>query len=100
MRSPISRALILVLLLIAATVTGAAAQGAPRSVDSPRFDVDVQVQPGGSLLVKETQVIAFHGGPFQKGSRQISLRETEGVRDVQVAEDGQPYRPGQGAPGT
>src|SRR4051794_25014210 len=103
MRSAFVRTLTALLLVLAACtafVPAALAQSAARSVDSPEFDVDVQVQQGGSLLVKETQQIAFHGGPFTSGSRQISLQETEGVRDVQVSENGQPYRQGSNTPGT
>src|SRR5690349_9434032 len=100
MRLPFFPAFFLALALTAGTAVAASAQSATRSVDSPRFDVDVQVQQGGNLLVTETEQIAFHGGPFQQGSRRISLQDTEGIRDVQVAENGQPYRRGENTPGT
>lgn len=76
----------------------AQAQQAERSVRALRYDVDLTVQPGGDVLVRETQEIAFQGGPFQKASRQLPLRRLEGIQDVRVEEPGQPYRSGYETP--
>lgn len=51
-----------------------------------QFDVLLDVQPNGDLLVTETQVVAFSGGSFANGHRNIPLTRTEGIDHVTVAE--------------
>ncbi|MGH2369047.1 MAG: DUF2207 domain-containing protein, partial [Chloroflexota bacterium] len=79
------------------------AQDAGRSVQAPRYDVELAVQQGGDVLVTETLAIAFQGGPFRQGFRRIPLDRLEGIRDVRVEEVGQTnqtYRQGADAPYT
>lgn len=87
---------VLLLLALAMWPAIASAQAAG-SVRALRFDVDLAVQSGGDVLVRETQQIAFQGGPFHHGYRRIPLARLDGIRDVQVSEPGQAYQPGSAA---
>ena len=80
--------------------TPVAAQTATRSATALRFDVDLAIQPDGSLIVRETQEIAFSGGPFSKATRRIPMRRVTGLGNVRVDIDGQALRGGSGSPGT
>ena len=71
-----------------------------RSARALRFDVDLVVESDGRLLVRETQEIAFSGGPFRKGTREIPMRRLERLSDVRVEIDGAPAAPGRDFPGT
>lgn len=62
-----------------------------------RYDVSLDVQPNGDLLVTETQALDF-SGTFKHAFRDISLDRTTGITDVQVGEPGTPYRPGSTTP--
>ena len=44
--------------------------------------------------------IAFAGGPFRKGTRDIPMRRLERLSDVRVQIDGAPASPGRDFPGT
>ncbi len=79
------------------------AQSDGRAVRALRYDAELAVQQGGDLLVRETQEIAFSGGPFQRGFRRIPLQRVEGVGEVRVEElapSGRAFRPGQDVPYT
>ncbi|HEX2185342.1 MAG TPA: DUF2207 domain-containing protein, partial [Chloroflexota bacterium] len=78
----------------------AAAQDRAQSVRAVRYDVDLGVEGGGSVVVTETQEIAFQGGPFRQGFRRIPLNRVEGIHEVQVGEPGRPYQPGRDTPNT
>lgn len=82
-------------LLLLFTLT--AAQAA-KSYHATRFDVDVQVEQGGSLLVTETVVFEFAGGPFTFVFREIPLDHTDGITDIVASIDGRPIPAGT-APG-
>jgi len=56
-----------------------------------RYDVDIAVQPNGDLRVVENQVIVFTSGVFREGYAELATRNTEGIDDVTVSENGQPY---------
>lgn len=75
-------------------------QTTSRSARALRFDIDLAVQPDGHLLVRETQEIAFTGGPFRKGTRTIPMRRLERLSDVRVEVDGTAANPGRDFPGT
>jgi hypothetical protein len=45
-------ALLAVSMAVFAAPAASAQQSSTRSVDSPRYDVDIQVQDGGSLVVQ------------------------------------------------
>jgi Predicted membrane protein (DUF2207) len=72
----------LVLLLGA---TSAYAQSSTRAVSWQRYDVDLALQPDGSMNVTETQTVAFQG-TYQQGSRSIPLGRSTGITDVSVTE--------------
>jgi len=56
-----------------------------------RYDVDITAQPNGDLRVVENQVIVFTSGVFREGYAELATRNTEGIDDVTVSENGQPY---------
>ena len=66
------------------------------------YDVDLAIQPDASIVVTETQTIAFNG-TYQQGYRLVPLDRTNGVTDVSVAEivNGRAvqYSRGSGQPG-
>ena len=57
-----------------------------RSAEWTRFDVTVDLREDGSYHVQELQQVAFTGGPFRGGFRDILLAHVEGISNVQVAE--------------
>lgn len=70
-------AALILLLLIS---HGATAQAVPtKSYSADRFDVAIATQQDGSLLVTETVVFNFVGGPFTSVSRAIPTAKTDGI---------------------
>ncbi len=68
----------LILLLLIPHV--ATAQTVPtKSYSADRFDVAIATQHDGSLLVTETVVFNFVGGPFTSVSRAIPTTKTDGI---------------------
>jgi hypothetical protein len=58
-----------------------------------RFDVAITVDTDeGDLLVTETQVINFTSGVFHEGVATLETTNTDGIEDVVVSENGQPYQ--------
>jgi hypothetical protein len=86
--------LLLVVVLQVGTPTSAAQA---RNVAWTRYDVDLNVQPNGSVQVSETQTIQFHG-TYQQGLRVIPTDRLTGIDNVSVGEDvggtTAAYRPG------
>lgn len=62
--------------------SGVAAAPALKSYSADHFDVMIEVQPGGDLLVTETLVLRFVGGPFSYAFRHIPTDMTDGVEIV------------------
>ena len=62
-----------------------------------RYDVDINVQQNGDMLVEEVQEIAFTNGTFTFGYAAIPLDRVEQITDIGVSEivSGQerPYTP-------
>lgn len=81
-------------LLVLALAAGAELPG--KSFRVEKFDVLVQIQPDASLLVTETQLFAFTGGPFTHVHRELSAANTDGITVVAAARDGQPVKEGAG----
>lgn len=79
------------LLTLPSMVSGA------KSYSADRFDVDVAVQDDGSLLVTETVIFRFSGGPFTYVFRDLPTDHTDGVTVVSAAMDGQTLPPGKDA---
>lgn len=83
---------ILVATLLLAASSPAAAQEKAYSAD--RFDVDVVVEEGGSLLVTETVTYSFTGDPFTYVFRELPTDHTDGIVEIQASVDGRSYPQG------
>jgi uncharacterized protein (TIGR04222 family) len=57
-----------------------------------RYDVDITVNPDGTLRVAETQTIVFVNGSFHVGFASIPTERTDSVYDIQVTEGDRVYR--------
>ena len=66
-------------------------QAQEKSYSAGRFDVDMTVEEGGSLLVKETIVFDFVGGPFTFVFRELPLDHTDGISVLEASVDGKVY---------
>ncbi len=77
-------------LLAASLITPAQA----RSYDAERFDVRIEIQADGSLLVTETVVFRFDGGPYTYAFRQIRLNELDRIEILSASLDGRRLPPG------
>ncbi len=75
--------LVLVLLGLAGPVS---AQEEPKDLRWNRFDVDLNLQQDGRLLVTETQEIEYLSGTWRTGGRTIPLDRVEDITDVRVSE--------------
>jgi hypothetical protein len=92
-------AVILMLTLSPVHAAGAQEDGDPVRIE--RWDVSVAVQSNASLDIREEQVVRFGEGEFTNGSRSLSIRQFEGMTDVQVFVDGEQYTEADsGEPGT
>ncbi len=59
-----------------------------RSYYSERFDVQIDVQKGGSFVVTETVMFYFEGGPYTYAFRDIALRELDQLEILEASMDG------------
>jgi len=91
---------ILTVVVVALSLLASAAAPAPqRSAAYERYDVDIAVQPDGSLAVAETYQLRFEG-EFRTGFAEIPLDNVLDIVDVEVREGDRTYtREGTG-PGT
>ncbi len=85
--------LVLVTLVIGLALVPSTALAA-KSYSADRFDVDIAVQPDGSLVVTETVVFRFVGGPFTMVFRDIPTDLTDGIAQVTASMDGVALPPG------
>ena len=83
---------IAILLLVAALGSSAGAAYASGSLYWDRYDVDIAVNPDGTLRVTEVQTIVFVNGSFHVGLASIPLARTDSIYDVQVREGERVYR--------
>lgn len=67
-----------------------------KSYSADRFDVDLAVQPDGSLIVTETVDFRFEGGPFTFVFRDLAFSEIDGIDRLQASLDGQVLPQGTG----
>lgn len=67
-----------------------------KSYRAERFDVNVAVQPDGSLNVEENVVFNFTGGPFSFVFRELPTDHTDGITGIQAGVDGAPWPEGTG----
>jgi hypothetical protein len=90
----VARRTILFTLLLLALVAGPAlpaAQAQSQSLYWERYDVDIEVLENGDLRVTETQAINFVSGVFREGFAELSTANTDGIRDITLSENGEPY---------
>ncbi|HSN78491.1 MAG TPA: DUF2207 domain-containing protein [Anaerolineae bacterium] len=78
---------ILVLGFIAALLVACGGSDS-KSYSADRFDVDLAVQPDGSLIVTETVDFRFEGGPFTYVFRDLAYNEIDGIDRLQASMDG------------
>lgn len=76
------------LVLVAALFVFTGTVQAQKSYSADRFDVDVVVQNDGSLLVTETVVFNFVGGPFTYVFRELPTDHTDGITNIVGSVDG------------
>jgi hypothetical protein len=88
--------LIFALLLLAGL---GAVPSQERSVAYERYDVDIEIQADGSLLVAETYQLRFEG-EFREGFTEMPLDFVTDIVNVQVLEDDVPYSEAGYGPGT
>jgi uncharacterized protein (TIGR04222 family) len=86
---------ILICILLAAFVTTVAL--ADKSYQADRFDVQLDLQPDGSMLVTETVLFRFEGGPFTYVFRNLSQSGTDGIQVLEASMDGVTFQPGKDA---
>lgn len=89
-----SRKLMLLFLCCALFFTLAAQDD--KSYRAERFDVTVDAQPDGSLLVNETVTFKFSGGPFSFVFRELPTDHTDGITEIVAGVDGIPWPRGNG----
>jgi hypothetical protein len=82
------------LLLLVLVFSSAIAQ--EKAYDAERFDVDVWVQPDGSLLVQEAVTFNFQGGPFSYVFRELPTNRTDGIVDLTAGVDSEIWPEGTG----
>ena len=70
-------------------------QAQEKSYRADRFDVAITVEEGGSVLVTETVVFDFAGGPFTFVFRELPLDHTDGISVLEAAVDGVSYPAGE-----
>ena len=86
-RKLLRSALVLVVLLFA---LGGVAVAQDKQLYWQRYDVDLTPLESGDLRVAETQELVFTDGVFRYGQRAIGRRNTAGITDIRVREEGGP----------
>ena len=103
-RSHSKRILLPLLLFVLLMALAPTALAQEKSFHWTQWDVDVVLQPDGSLAVTETQTLDFSGAPFTFGFRSIPVGRAgnnDGIRDVSVREGSQVFQQSSSnAPGT
>ena len=61
---------------------------AAKSYYAEYFDVQIDLQEGGSAIITETVKFHFEGDPFTFAFREISARQTDGVTFLEASMDG------------
>lgn len=75
-------------LLLAALALWPAPVQAAKSYTAERYDVRVAIQPDGALLVTESIVFRFEGGPFTYVFRDLAVRELDQIDQIEASLDG------------
>lgn len=77
-----------IVLLFAGITAFRAYAPTSKAYSADQFNVLMEVQPNGTLLVTETVVFRFEGGPFTYTFREISQQYTDGIELVYASMDG------------
>ena len=80
-----------IVLLAMLCLTMGVTQAQEKSYSADRFDIDITVEEGGSVLVKETVDFDFVGGPFTFVFRELPLDHTDGISVLETHVDGVVY---------
>ena len=72
-------------------------QAQEKSYSADRFDIAMEVEEGGSVLVTETVIFDFGGGPFTFVFRELPLDLTDGISVLEASVDGVVYPVGANA---
>ena len=84
-----------VFLLTVLLLTAAVAGAQEKSYSAGRFDVDMVVEDGGSVLVTETIDFDFVGGPFTFVFRDLLTDHTDGITVLSTSVNEVPYSSGE-----
>lgn len=76
------------IIILMISLFGASPVFAAKSYYAEYFDVQMDLQEGGSAIVTETVKFHFSGDPFTFAFREISARETDGVTFLEASMDG------------
>lgn len=87
---------LLACLLLACLLIPSASARAAQEYLAERFDVQINVQPDGTLLVSETVQFRFSGDPFTFVFRDLAYTELDAIDQIEPYMDGQPLPPGTG----
>ena len=82
------------IIILMISLFGASPVLAAKSYYAEYFDVQIDLQEGGSAIVTETVKFHFSGDPFTFAFREISARETDGVTFIEASIDGVPMSQG------
>jgi uncharacterized protein (TIGR04222 family) len=85
---------ILLLLIPLISILAVEPAFAAKSYYAEFFDVQIDLQDGGSAVITETVKFHFEGDPFTSAFREISARETDGLTFLDASMDGIPMSAG------
>lgn len=95
MEEPMTRKLLVTIILVLLPLLLATDPArATKSYYAEYFDVQMELQDGGSAIVTETVKFHFEGDPFTFAFREISSRETDGITFLDASMDGVQMSPG------
>ena len=80
-----------IVLVAVLCLTVGVTQAQEKSYSADRFDIAMTVEEGGSVLVTETAVFDFIGGPFTFVFRELPLDHTDGISVLEASVDGVVY---------
>ena len=84
-----------IVLLAVLGLTMGVTQAQEKSYSADRFDIAMEVEEGGSVLVTETVIFDFVGGPFTFVFRELPLDHTDGISVLEASVDGVVYPVGE-----
>ena len=82
-----------IFILVVSLFVASPAQAA-KSYYAEYFDVQIDLQEGGSAIITETVKFNFTGDPFTFAFREISARETDGLTFLNASMGGEPMSQG------